>query len=52
LIKSVIGAKEFGKRQNKKNIYHFPFLILDFTFEEQPRDLMTFNLKSKITNGK
>jgi len=34
----------------KKSIYHFQFVILDFTFEEKPRDPISFNVKSKITN--
>ncbi len=39
-------------RAFKNNIYHFPFVILDLRLEEIGSNSLSFNLKSKITNGK
>jgi len=36
----------------KERIYHFPFVILDLSLEENLHDPISCNDKSKITNGK
>jgi hypothetical protein len=36
----------------KKNIYHFPFVILDLSLKKLGTGGFFFNDKSKITNGK
>jgi len=39
-------------RAFKKSIYHFPFVILDFTLKEIRSVDFSSNENSKITNGK